>query len=77
MTEPVSRASERTLPELVGWVKQEGLALNLANDRLAFLIAIATLSREAGEQGFGRVEEAHQAFQGIGHGGCRTGRLGR
>ena len=46
MTEPVSRATERTLPELVGWVKQEGLALNLANDRLAFLIAIATLSRD-------------------------------
>ena len=46
MTEPVSRASERTLPELVGWVKQEGLALNLANDRLAFLIAIAALSRD-------------------------------
>ena len=51
MTQEVSRATERsvpelTLPELVGWVKQEGLSLNLANDRLAFLIAIATLSRD-------------------------------
>ena len=37
--------AERTLPELVGWVKQEGLALTLANDKLAFLIAISALSR--------------------------------
>ena len=41
MTQEVSRATERslpelTLPELVGWVKQEGLSLNLGNDRLAF-----------------------------------------
>lgn len=35
----------RTLHELVGWVRQEGLALNLPNDRLAFLIAISALSK--------------------------------
>ncbi len=47
MTDVVSMATaERTLPELVGWVRQEGLALNLSNDRLAFLIAISALSRD-------------------------------
>lgn len=47
MTEVVTVASsERTLPELVGWVRQEGLALNLSNERLAFLIAISALSRD-------------------------------
>lgn len=45
MTLESSHIAERTLPELVSWVKQEGLALNLANDRLAFLIAIAALTR--------------------------------
>ncbi len=46
MTEVVFHSPvERTLPELVGWVKQEGLALTLANDKLAFLIAISALSR--------------------------------
>jgi chromosome partition protein MukF len=39
-------STSRTLPETVGWVRQEGLALNLPTDRLAFLIAIKTLSED-------------------------------
>lgn len=39
-------ASERSLPETIGWVRQEGLALQLPTDRLAFLVAIKTLSEE-------------------------------
>ena len=46
MSQEVSRTADRTLPELVGWVRQEGLSLQLTNDRLAFLIAIAALSRD-------------------------------
>ncbi|WP_339020384.1 chromosome partition protein MukF [Aeromonas salmonicida] len=37
---------ERSVPEIVGWVRQEGLALSLPTDRLAFLIAIKTLSED-------------------------------
>ena len=37
---------ERSLPEIVGWVRQEELALSLPTDRLAFLIAIKTLSED-------------------------------
>ena len=39
-------STSRTLPETVGWVRQEGLSLNLPTDRLAFLIAIKTLSED-------------------------------
>ncbi len=39
-------STSRTRPETVGWVRQEGLALNLPTDRLAFLIAIKTLSED-------------------------------
>ncbi len=53
--------SERSLPELIGWVRQEGLALTLANERLAFLIAISTLARDDHSQ---ELSEAalHDAF---------------
>lgn len=61
MTQQVTPAVERTLPELIGWVKQEGLSLQLANDRLAFLIAIAALARE--DSGHELTEAAlHDAF---------------
>ena len=37
---------ERSLPELVDWVKQEQLELHLSNERLAFLIAISSMARD-------------------------------
>ncbi len=52
---------ERSLPELVGWVKQEQLELHLGNERLAFLIAISSMARDEQTQ---ELSEAalHDAF---------------
>jgi chromosome partition protein MukF len=52
---------ERSLPELVGWVKQEQLELHLSNERLAFLIAISSMARDEQTQ---ELSEAalHDAF---------------
>ncbi|OOE86629.1 chromosome partition protein MukF [Salinivibrio sharmensis] len=36
----------QTVPELVSWVKQSGLGLNLPPERLAFLLAMAVMSQE-------------------------------
>lgn len=59
MTEKLS--PERSLPELLGWAKEEQLELQLSNDRLAFLIAISTLARDEQSQ---ELSEAalHDAF---------------
>ena len=37
---------ERSLHDLIGWTKQEQLELSLNNERLAFLIAVATVARD-------------------------------
>lgn len=59
MTENLS--PERSLPDLLGWVKQEQLELQLTNDRLAFLIAISSMARD--EQNQELTEAAlHDAF---------------
>ena len=52
---------ERSLPELVDWVKQEQLELHLSNERLAFLIAISSMARDEQTQ---ELSEAalHDAF---------------
>jgi chromosome partition protein MukF len=52
---------ERSLPELVGWVKQDQLELHLSNERLAFLIAISSMARDEQTQ---ELSEAvlHDAF---------------
>ncbi len=52
---------ERSLLELVGWVKQEQLELHLGNERLAFLIAISSMARDEQTQ---ELSEAalHDAF---------------
>ncbi|WP_024870675.1 chromosome partition protein MukF [Tolumonas lignilytica] len=52
---------ERSLPELVGWVRQEQLELHLGNERLAFLIAISSMARDEHTQ---ELSEAalHDAF---------------
>ncbi|MGL5947474.1 MAG: chromosome partition protein MukF [Aeromonas sp.] len=39
-------STSRTLPELVGWVKDENLSLQLPPERLAFLVAIHTLVQD-------------------------------
>lgn len=46
MSELNHDSNTQTLGELVGWVKQHDLGLNLTTERLAFLIAISVLSDE-------------------------------
>lgn len=52
---------ERSLPELVGWAKQEQLELSLSNERLAFLIAVSAMAKDEQTQ---ELSEAtlHDAF---------------
>ncbi|KXF81967.1 chromosome partition protein MukF [Enterovibrio coralii] len=45
-----------TVPELVGWVKQNDFSLNLPPERLAFLLAVAVLSSERFEEELGEGE---------------------
>ncbi|MGL5290583.1 MAG: chromosome partition protein MukF, partial [Vibrionaceae bacterium] len=63
------KSTSRTLPETVGWVKQQGLALHLPSDRLAFLIAIKMLSEEESDlseavlhDGFSYVSQGFNQF---------------
>ncbi|WP_028024085.1 chromosome partition protein MukF [Enterovibrio calviensis] len=46
----------QTVPELVGWVKQNDFSLNLPPERLAFLLAVAVLSSERYEEELGEGE---------------------
>ncbi|RXJ72431.1 chromosome partition protein MukF [Veronia nyctiphanis] len=46
----------QTVPELVGWVKQNDFSLNLAPERLAFLLAIAALSGDKFDEELGEGE---------------------
>ncbi|PKF51042.1 chromosome partition protein MukF [Enterovibrio nigricans] len=46
----------QTVPELVGWVKQNDFSLNLPPERLAFLLAVAVLSSERFEEELGEGE---------------------
>ncbi|QCG48084.1 chromosome partition protein MukF [Aeromonas schubertii] len=48
----------RSLPDTVGWVRQEGLALQLPTDRLAFLVAIKTLAEEESDLGEAALHDA-------------------
>ncbi|WP_038176904.1 chromosome partition protein MukF [Vibrio pacinii] len=61
MSEMTLNAAEQPLDELVGWVKQHDFSLNLSNERLAFLIAIAVLSNERFDEELGE-GELHDAF---------------
>ncbi len=40
----------KTLPELIGWVKENEFSINLPSERLSFLLAIATMSNEGFEE---------------------------
>ncbi|WP_298722499.1 chromosome partition protein MukF [uncultured Oceanisphaera sp.] len=51
----------RTLPDWIGWVKQENLGINLPPERLAFLLAIQVFGR-GGEQPQLTEAELHHAF---------------
>ena len=46
----------QTVPELVSWVKQHDLSLNLPTERLAFLLAIAVLSGDRFDEELGEGE---------------------
>ncbi|MEI8611890.1 chromosome partition protein MukF [Enterovibrio sp. Hal110] len=48
--------NSQTVPELVGWVKQNDFSLNLPPERLAFLLAIAVLSSERFDEELGEGE---------------------
>ncbi|MEL7364855.1 MAG: chromosome partition protein MukF [Pseudomonadota bacterium] len=61
MSEMTLNAAEQPIDELVGWVKQHDFSLNLSNERLAFLIAIAVLSNERFDEELGE-GELHDAF---------------
>lgn len=61
MSEMTLNAAEQPIDELVGWVKQHDFSLNLTNERLAFLIAIAVLSNERFDEELGE-GELHDAF---------------
>lgn len=52
---------DQTIDEMVGWVKQQDLSLNLPPERLAFLLAIAVLSNERYDEELGE-GELHDAF---------------
>ncbi|WP_116472965.1 chromosome partition protein MukF [Zobellella maritima] len=51
----------RTLPDWIGWVREENLGLNLPPERLAFLLAIQVFGR-GGEQPQLSEAELHHAF---------------
>ncbi|NLS11295.1 chromosome partition protein MukF [Vibrio sp. SM6] len=61
MSEMTLNLAEQPIDELVGWVKQHDFSLNLSNERLAFLIAIAVLSNERFDEELGE-GELHDAF---------------
>ena len=46
----------QTVPELVGWVKQNQFSINLPTERLAFLLAVAVLSHDSFEEELGEGE---------------------
>jgi len=54
--------STKTIPELIGWVQQQGLGLQLSTPRLAYLLAIATVSGEGAEQELTEAD-LHDAFR--------------
>ncbi|SIO94941.1 Chromosome partition protein MukF [Vibrio spartinae] len=59
--ELAQQAEVQPIDELVGWVRQHDLSLNLDTERLAFLIAIAVLSRDRFDDELGE-GELHDAF---------------
>ncbi|MGF1694692.1 chromosome partition protein MukF [Vibrio kyushuensis] len=61
MSEMTLNVAEQPIDELVGWVKQHDFSLNLSNERLAFLIALAVLSDNRFEEELGE-GELHDAF---------------
>ncbi len=61
MSEMTQNADKQPIDELVGWVKQHDFSLNLTNERLAFLIAVAVLSNERFDEELGE-GELHDAF---------------
>ena len=61
MSEITQDADKQPIDELVGWVKQHDFSLNLTNERLAFLIAVAVLSNERFDEELGE-GELHDAF---------------
>ncbi len=61
MSEITQDLAEQSIDELVGWVKQHDFSLNLSNERLAFLIAVAVLSNERFDEELGE-GELHDAF---------------
>ncbi|MGC9404206.1 chromosome partition protein MukF [Vibrio genomosp. F10 str. 9ZC157] len=61
MSEMTLNVAEQPVDELVGWVKQHDFSLNLSNERLAFLIALAVLSDNRFDEELGE-GELHDAF---------------
>ncbi len=61
MSEMTREVADQPIDELVGWVKQHDFSLNLTNERLAFLIALAVLSQERFDEELGE-GELHDAF---------------
>ncbi|MCK6261955.1 chromosome partition protein MukF [Vibrio sp. ZSDE26] len=61
MSEMTLNVAEQPIDELVGWVKQHDFSLNLSNERLAFLIALAVLSDNRFDEELGE-GELHDAF---------------
>ena len=61
MSDQTLAITEQPLDELVDWVKQHNFSLNLSNERLAFLIAIAILGDTKFEEELGE-GELHDAF---------------
>ncbi len=54
--------AQKNLPELVGWVKDQGFNLNLSSDKLAFLIAVSVIAEQ--EVGAELTEaQLHDAFR--------------
>ncbi len=62
MSEMTLNAAEQPIDELVSWVKQQDFSLNLTTERLAFLIAVAVLSKERFDEELGE-GELHDAFR--------------
>ncbi|WED20751.1 chromosome partition protein MukF [Vibrio sp. JC009] len=62
MSELAQDVAEKPIDELVGWVQQHDFSLNLSSERLAFLIAIAVMSKERFDEELGE-GELHDAFK--------------
>ncbi|MEZ8823283.1 chromosome partition protein MukF [Vibrio amylolyticus] len=61
MSEKTLNVAEQPIDELVSWVQQHDFSLNLSNERLAFLIALAVLNDNRFDEELGE-GELHDAF---------------